>query len=139
MQPPTGKPKDAGAARVQASQTARSSPRTSIVEAFEGPIARRRVSVFYFLGLLVVAAGMILLPLTYIALIACVTYAIFYHAVEHIVILTPAELHGIYSYLAKVFLYVAPLIAGPILVLFMIKPLFAKPAEQDQPLTLDPS
>ena len=43
-----------------------------IEAAFEQPIKRPRVGIFYQLGLLIVAVLMILLPLIYLALIGCV-------------------------------------------------------------------
>ncbi|HPF39953.1 MAG TPA: M48 family metallopeptidase [Phycisphaerae bacterium] len=110
----------------------------SLAEAFEGRIPRFRFRLFYGVGMLIVAIGMILLPLAYVGLIGFVAYGVCYHAITNGWLYT--ESHG--SLRMKVLLaaiYVAPFAIGPLIVLFMLKPLFARRAHKHEPLTLDPS
>lgn len=96
-----------------------------IAQAFEGPIKRPRVSLFYRLGLLVVAAAMVALPLMYVGLVGLVGWGVYFHAVNNTGILQA----GISSSRGKallVLVYAAPIVVGVILILFMVKPLFAR-------------
>ncbi|WP_339910037.1 M48 family metallopeptidase, partial [Symmachiella dynata] len=80
----------------------------------------------YRFGILLVTIVMVVLPLLYVALIGLTGYAVYYHAVNHTGMLGAARGRG----MIMVFLvYLAPLVIGGILVLFMIKPLFARPAK----------
>ncbi len=118
----------------------RSPARKKILESFEGPIERTRVSVFYQFALLIVAGAMVLLPIVYLALIAGVGYLIYYHAVEHFGLVSdPMARGGTFTMGLRLMGYAAPFLAGGILILFMIKPLFARAVEKDMPLTLDSS
>jgi Zn-dependent protease with chaperone function len=109
-----------------------------LVAAFSRPISRTPVSVFYRIGLVLVALMMVLLPLVYLALVAAAGYGVFYYA-THFSFLTHYTQGGVYFYLAKLLCYVAPLFSGSILVLFMIKPLFARRAPKAQPLAMNPA
>ncbi|HUU85370.1 MAG TPA: M48 family metalloprotease [Phycisphaerae bacterium] len=102
-----------------------------MVDAFEGPIKRVWTSPLYLLALLVVAVAMVLLPLVYIAMVCGVGYGLYYHATENITILQ--GMHGIRGRLLG---YVAPLVIGAVLLLFMIKPLFARQARREKRLSL---
>src|SRR5439155_17762140 len=86
-----------------------------ILSAFEGHITPFKVPLYYRLGLLVVAIIMVLLPLVYVGLIGLLGYALYYHAVYDI------EIFRHTSGKAALFGYLAPLVAGGILILFMIK------------------
>jgi Zn-dependent protease with chaperone function len=90
---------------------------------FLGGIPRASVSLSYRLGLLVASIVLLALPLIYLAMIAGVAYLIYLHATCDITIFDYMPLRGGFWAL---FLYVAPLIAGAVLLLFMIKPLFGK-------------
>ncbi|MBC8872379.1 MAG: M48 family metalloprotease [Planctomycetes bacterium] len=101
--------------------------------AFAGEIAPVKVPITYRLGILLVSMVMVLLPLIYIALICLVGYAVYYHLVNHIEMLSAGRGRGkILVFLA----YVAPLVIGGIAVLFMIKPLFARPAKRPRTRSL---
>ena len=102
-----------------------------IVAAFEGRRVRVRPGILYRVGLLAVTAGMILLPVLYVALIAAVGWLICYHAVHNVDWITT-----IAGVRIGVFLYGAPLVSGGIVIAFMIKPLFAPPARAWQPCSL---
>jgi hypothetical protein len=90
---------------------------------FEAGIERVVVSRKYRLGLFFVAAGMVLLPLAYAALIATAGVLLYRHAVNNRSLLEEG--------FAFVFLYLLPLIFGGVGFLFMFKPLFA-PRLKDQ-------
>ena len=101
--------------------------------AFAGEIAPVKVPVTYRLGILLVSMVMVLLPLIYVALICLVGFGVYYHLVNHVEMLGAGRGRGkIFVFLA----YVAPLVIGAISVLFMIKPLFARPAQQSRTRSL---
>jgi Zn-dependent protease with chaperone function len=90
-----------------------------------------RIDFTYQLGLVVVTLGMLLLPVMYVALIVALGYGVWYHTVHN-----PAVLFSNGGGFWRVVLYVAPIFAGVTGVLFMIKPIFARPAKPPPPLTL---
>jgi Zn-dependent protease with chaperone function len=75
----------------------------------------------YRVGILLVTVAMLLLPVCYLALIAVVAFLLYYHATEHL-----RWFSQIRSVWVLIFGYAGPLIAGAILLFFMIKPLFAR-------------
>src|SRR5262249_34332434 len=78
----------------------------------------------YKASILLVAVVMILLPMAYVGLIVGVCYLLYLHAVHDAGMLSVKHTSGsseVYLFL----LYMAPLLAGSGLILFMIKPLFA--------------
>lgn len=91
----------------------------NVLEAFSGRIQPVPVPVTYKAGLLLVSIAMVMLPLFYIALIALTAYLVFYHAVENTTVF-----QGSGAGQLELFIYIAPLVIGTILVLFMIKPIF---------------
>ena len=95
-----------------------------ILGAFEGEIQPVRVSIIYRFGLFLVALVMVLLPLIYVGMIALAGYGIHYHATVNKTFLKGD------GGLVSMFLYFAPLVAGAILIVFMIKPLFARSADK---------
>jgi Zn-dependent protease with chaperone function len=101
--------------------------RRKVLTAFEGRIAPVKVPLLYRLGLLVVAIIMVVLPLVYVGLISLFAYALYYHAVYDITIFKGT------SAKAALVGYLAPLVAGGILLLFMIKPLFARAKKTEKP------
>jgi len=109
-----------------------------ILQAFRGDLPRVPVSPLYNLGLTLVAFAMLLLPLIYLGLITGVVYLLYYHATESIELL-----QRVTSGRVAIFVYLAPMVVGSLLVLFMIKPLFVRRAwyirpskieRQDEPL-----
>lgn len=96
------------------------------MRAFQGEIARVQTSSTYKLGILAVCIVMVLLPLIYIGLIGLVAFAVYYHMVHDVGMLSGAQGRGAFMVLLA---YLAPLVIGVILIFFMIKPLFARPAK----------
>jgi Zn-dependent protease with chaperone function len=75
---------------------------------------------------------MVLLPLAYVGLIVAAAYGVGLYATRGTVIL-----QGSSVFLWRLVAYGGPLMAGIILVIFMIKPLFARHTRQTRPLELD--
>ncbi|MFC1597805.1 M48 family metallopeptidase, partial [Planctomycetota bacterium] len=109
---PAAPPADDEAALAQREQ--------EVLGAFQGDIAPVRVSLTYRLGILLVAAAMLALLGVYVGLIGLVGYLTFSYA-------TSATGMGRFWLVAAV-VYLVPIAVGGILVLFMIKPLFFRPA-----------
>ena len=105
------------------------------IDAFEGKIKRVWTSPFYFAGMIVVATAMVLLPVIYIGLIGLAGYGVYYHAVENTHIMSYGTGR---ARIGAFLLYVAPIVIGVILVLFMVKPLFARAARRERRLSLVP-
>ena len=103
-----------------------------ILQAFQGDLPRVPVSTLYNLGLTLVASAMLLLPLIYLGLISGVAYFLYYHATESIELL-----QGLSSGRFAVFAYLAPMVVGSLLVLFMIKPLFVRRAHYIKPSKIE--
>ncbi|HEV8059613.1 MAG TPA: M48 family metallopeptidase [Gemmataceae bacterium] len=90
-----------------------------ILDAFEGEAPLSRSSVAYRLGMLCAALALLLLPALYIGVIAAAGSAVYLHAVHNYSLVR----WGVVG----VLLYAAPLFAGCVVVIFMIKPLFSRP------------
>ena len=101
-----------------------------ILAAIDGRIDPVQVSMVYRLGLFVVAVAMVLLPLIYVGLIGLTGYGLYWHASENVALFK--QMRG----RAALFLYITPLVVGTILLLFMVKPLFARAAKQHKPRRL---
>ena len=118
--------------------------RRKVFAAFTQPkIAPVPVSGGYRFGIVLVSFFMVMLPLIYLALIGAVGWLVWYHAVNHTGMISAAGGVGsgrnagravVLAFLA----YLAPIVAGAGLVLFMIKPLFSKPATDSGRRTLKP-
>jgi len=105
-----------------------------ILQAFGEEIPPVRPSLMYRLWILVVAAAMVLLPLIYVALILLIGFGVFYHVThDYTVFEGPGNKRG--AFLA----FVAPIVAGGMMIAFMIKPIFAKPGSRQKTRSLDPS
>jgi len=112
-----------------------------ILKALNRPIPRIRVSLFYRIAVVVLAFFMLLLPLIYLGLIGCVCYAVYYHAMHH-AHWVQSGIHGFVGLrlmILRVIAYVAPFGMGPLLIVFMLKPLLARRILEEDPLTLDRS
>jgi Zn-dependent protease with chaperone function len=106
---------------------------TRILNAFQGPIQPVRPTIMYRLGVLAVLFVMVLLPILYLAFIGAAGYLLYWHAVSNTGILEYGRGRG---KAAAVGLYVAPLVVGAIMILFMLKPLFARAAREGRRRTL---
>jgi Zn-dependent protease with chaperone function len=93
--------------------------------AFREPFPRSRPRISYRIGILLISLTMVLLPLVYLAFIALVGFGVYYHAVNHTWLL---EMGRGRSRAFVALVYAAPLVAGPIAVFFMFKPLLARPS-----------
>jgi Zn-dependent protease with chaperone function len=91
-----------------------------ILAAFQAGLPPLRRTPAYRLGILLVAGAMLLLPVLYISLIVLCVFLVAWHGVH-----TPELLQGSTFLLGWIFLYFGPLLAGAILILFLLKPLFA--------------
>jgi Peptidase family M48 len=104
-----------------------------LLAAFREPFPRSRPRITYRFGILLVAATMIILPLIYLAFIALVGFGVYSHAMHHAWLLNTG--HG-RSRIFFVLAFAGPLIAGPIAVFFMFKPLLARPSKQEHTRSL---
>lgn len=105
-----------------------------ILGAFQNHIAPVRRPLSYRAGVALAALVMVLLPLIYIGLIGLVAYAVYLHAVHDVSILE-SNVRG-KGYLMVLVVYLAPMVIGGISILFMIKPLFARPAAESRTRSL---
>lgn len=105
-----------------------------ILGGFEGDFPRVIPSLPYRFAALVVTGVMVILPLIYVALIGLFAYSLYWHATENFAIVSGVR--GIRAGKAVLLIYFAPLIVGAILILFMVKPLFARSPKQPLELQL---
>ncbi|MEZ4697634.1 MAG: M48 family metalloprotease [Rhodothermales bacterium] len=92
-----------------------------------------KVAARYKMALVVVAIAMVLLPLVYLSIVGVTAYGVYLHATVN-----RSIMEGSGATLWRAIGYFAPLIAGGILLLFMAKPLFSRPARTDDPVEIDP-
>jgi len=108
----------------------------ALLAAIHGRIEPVRTSPGYVAAALLVSVVMILLPILYVAFIASVGYATYWHAVNNTGILE-TKVRG-KGYLGILAAYLAPIVVGGVVVLFLIKPLFARPPKSAKPRSLSP-
>ncbi len=94
------------------------------------------MAITYRAATLVVTLVMIMLPLIYLRIIAAVGYAVYYHTVHYAGMLEYGSGRGKMIVFVA---YVAPMVVGGILVVFMFKPLFSRPPKPPKPLSLERS
>lgn len=104
-----------------------------IMQAFEGNIEPVTPTLMYRLCALLVSFVMILLPVIYIAMIGGVIWGVYYHAVHSLGLFEAGNSSSSTRNRGKgmvlLFLvYLAPLVVGVILIIFMLKPLFSRPS-----------
>lgn len=85
----------------------------------------------YQVGLIVVAAAMLLLPVVYVALVGALAAGVWYYAV-HAQAVFPEGMGAF----GRILVYYGPIFAGALAVLFLIKPVFARPPKPPPPLVL---
>lgn len=102
-----------------------------LLDGFHGNIEPVRTTWGYRLGLLLVGMVMLLLPIAYLGFIGLVVYATYLHAVCDTWWIGAIG-GGFRGTILTVLAYYGVLFAGSILVLFMIKPLFGRPAQVDR-------
>jgi len=103
-----------------------------MVQIIAGRVEGKRTSILYLLALFVVAGAMVMLPVIYIGMIGGVAYGVYYHATSHATMLHV----DVVSY-GRSLVFVIPFLVGAVLVIFMIKPLFARYKTQETGLTID--
>lgn len=101
------------------------------------------VAASYRIGIALTSLFMIMLPLVYLSMIFGVGWLVYYHAVNHTGMISAASqsTSGRNSGRAVIFAFVAyltPMIAGAVLILFMLKPLFSKQSNDSGRRTLKP-
>jgi Zn-dependent protease with chaperone function len=107
---------------------------TQLATAFEGQLERRGVAVGYQLGLAAVAGLMVLLPVVYFGIIAAACWLVWYHATHSVAMFDGVRGRGV---IVLGVVYVAPIIAGGLLVLAMILPLFWRSRRGPRPFWVD--
>ncbi len=96
----------------------------------QGAIQPVPTTMAYRLTAAVVAFVMVLLPLLYIGLIGLVAYGVYNFAVNGTGIFEQTGGSGRGRMFGILLLYVGPIVVGAVTVVFMIKPLFARPAKR---------
>jgi predicted Zn finger-like uncharacterized protein len=97
-----------------------------VLAGFRGEMPAHRTSPMYLAGVLFTALVMIALPLVYVGLIGTVIWAVYWHMLNDAGILGSSNDARAAIFLLLV--YLSPLAIGGILIVFMIKPLFASSA-----------
>jgi Zn-dependent protease with chaperone function len=111
---------------------------SDLLSAFNGPVAPTAVSFFYRLGLFLASVIMLLLPIIYLAMVAAAAWGVYLYA-THFGYFLHSSRGGGRGYLLRLVAYFGPLFVGTVLVLFMVKPLFARRPRQAEPLALNPA
>lgn len=109
-----------------------------IISALSERLPRISLPFIYRITALVVSLVMVVLPLVYFALIALVCYATYYHAVNHLNVFSLAKYAGGRGTIVSVVLYLGPLAVGGIMILFMIKPIFARSSDVSRRRSVTP-
>ena len=107
-----------------------------ILAALQGQIQPVNVPLTYSLGLVLVLLAMVVLTAVYVLLIGFVCYGVYYHAVNHTGLLNVSG--GGRAQAAAFVLYLSVFFIGGVLVLFMVKPIFARPGKRTAPRSLHP-
>ncbi|MCP4571414.1 MAG: M48 family metalloprotease [bacterium] len=106
--------------------------RNEMLHLLDGSIEPVKKPLLYTVGLFLVTVVMVLLPVIYVGLIAGAGYLTYLHAVENVGILSGSGTRF------RLLAYVAPLVAGIVVCIFMVKPLFARPARGPEPISVEP-
>ncbi|MBX3358413.1 MAG: M48 family metalloprotease [Phycisphaeraceae bacterium] len=92
----------------------------------------------YALGVIVLGAGVILLPLLYFAIVASVGYGVYWHLANNSPEKIAAAVMGRPRVnLVSIFLYILPAAGGIALILLMLKPLVAPRGDAGDPIVLE--
>lgn len=120
-------------ARVAIEPHAATTENDPVLRHFHGSIEPVHITPLYQLAMAGVTVAMLLLPLLYLALIGLTGYGVYLHAVTNTGILSH---HG--GGLGRLVIYLAPIVVGGVLVLFMLKPFLLFRPEKHFPITLHP-
>ncbi|MCI0507335.1 MAG: M48 family metalloprotease [Gammaproteobacteria bacterium] len=103
-----------------------------IDKAFTGTLPKVEPPTSYKAGIVAVGIAMVLLPMIYVGLIALLGLGVITHTISSI-----SWIQSL-GYKFGVIAYITPIVAGLTVILFMIKPLFARPAAAPKTIVLDP-
>ncbi|MES1243285.1 MAG: M48 family metallopeptidase [Acidobacteriota bacterium] len=103
--------------------------RERILAGFRGGVPPLRPSLAYRMALTAVAVAMVLLPLLYFGLIAVTAWGVALYSRYYFGTVIP---HG-----GPSLVFALPLFVGLVVLVCLVKPLFAKPANPDKPLRLE--
>lgn len=106
--------------------------RQQALAALDLAIPRAPLSLAYRLGMVLVATMIVLLPFVYLAIVGGAAWGVYWHATENI---PEWGVRG--SARGKLLGYIGPLVVGAVVVLFMLKPLFAPRAKRPDPVEVD--
>jgi hypothetical protein len=127
----TNGPPIGGALQSQISE----SEKRAILDALQGQITPVKTTGVYRMAMMFVALVMLLLPMVYLGLIFGVANLMYYHATNHTGIMAAKSGNGRDKAMLVV-VYLLPLLAGVVLIAFMVKPLFARKAKAEKPRSL---
>ncbi|MCA9186260.1 MAG: M48 family metalloprotease [Pirellulaceae bacterium] len=108
--------------------------RAEFLQGFRGDIEPVRRQVTYIMWSLIVLGVLAFLFIAYLALIVAVGWIVVWHLQHDVGMLSAARGRGAAIVLIA---YLAPAIVGLVMVVFMIKPLFARPASQGRTRSLN--
>lgn len=108
---------------------------TQLAMAFEGTLERRSVPFGYRLGLLFVAVLVVLLPVVYFGVIVAAAWLTYEYAINCVGMVT--SIPSGRAVIVMGIIYVAPIVAGGLLVLAMILPLFWRPKRRPKQFWVD--
>ncbi|MGD8640212.1 MAG: M48 family metalloprotease, partial [Gammaproteobacteria bacterium] len=103
-----------------------------IDKAFTDHLPRFEPSFAYKAGIVGVGIIMVLLPIVYLALIMVVGYGVLHHSIVN------TGWMGSFGYKLGTVAYITPIIVGVTIILFMLKPLFARPVDEPKTTNVDP-
>lgn len=107
-----------------------------ILASFSGRIKPVSISLGYGIALAWVAILMVLLPLIYVGITGGVAWGWWWYAVNGLALFSGGH-HGSYFVKGIMLAYLGLLVIGGVLVIFMFKPLFARPPKGAKPLSLE--
>jgi hypothetical protein len=110
--------------------------RARVLAGFVGTVPPASTSLQYRLGIALTALFMVLLPLAYVGIIGLCCYGVYWHLTTNYVMVGAVRGRGaIFALIA----YLAPIAIGAIMIVFMIKPLFARPAKESRRRSVTPN
>jgi hypothetical protein len=103
-----------------------------LATAFDGRLEPARTSLLYRLLVLLMCGAMVLLPVVYIGIIVAAAAGVLWYSTHASAMLTAVRPGR--AWLLALLAYIAPLIAGGLLVMFMILPLFWRSKKRERPM-----
>lgn len=97
--------------------------------ACDGPIRKPRATITYRLALVAATLAVLLTPVVYVGLIAAVGYGVYFHTMNHGWIVGTVRGRAV---VLVALVYVAPIVAGVTLILFMLKTLLPRPRRESR-------